>query len=801
MIDLPNLRDYQTDFVGQLRQAMRTHNRVIACAPTGSGKSTVAKYIIGSSYNRGTGRAVIAVHRRGLVDNIVDTFNRAPRLPHGVIMSGRTPNWSERVQVASIDTLLSWYVDGEYQSGTTFDLVAYDECHAHGTKLAKWLEAHDRKRVSLGLKPAYVIGLTATPMAAGLSQVYQEIVKGPSVQWLIDNGHLVPFRYYQARHLGRLDKLKKQGQGFTDKSLQEAFDGLAGDMVKDWKTLAEGRPTVGFFSRLSHAREAMETFNAAGVKAEYIDGETTDDKRRILFDGLQNGDYQYLCNVGIVDRGTDIPAIGCIQLCTAVNSIQRLIQILGRGARPNPGKENCCVARGTLILTDRGEVPIQDVCLSDKIWDGVQWCTHDGPCCNGIKEVIQWGGVKLTRDHKVLTNGGWKEAEEAEFGNWGPVVAGIGWEAIRTFDDSNPYGASRQKTAARGGGRLLSLRKTRLATVSQDSQTGASRLRALHEHVWRSLSGVGLATCSTSTATMPMPTESGVPKLRWARDRVSVLEYIRGSMLDCGEFRIASQSNVDTGSYKQQWALRSRKLALGHSTDAMQESGNLLANPVSANVSGCSVLRHANIQSKKEGNGRTSDCRAVVQEVWDIRNCGPLNRYCANGIIVANCVIDHGGSINRLNTFFEDDIEWTLEAEKEKDLKHEAKPVINCPQCGVQYRGGTCSKCGYSPTVKERKSQGLEFIGGELVEIKKREKSEKKLTCEQLLVNALYRAGKSGRTWKQAWGMANNEAKKQGMKFRVPAKFQVGGKVFESIPYGDPNGARRVSSLFDGVFG
>lgn len=505
MIDLPSLRDYQTDFVAKLRQSMRINNRVIACMPTGAGKSTVAKCIIGSAYNKGSGRAVIAVHRRGLVDNIVDTFNRAPRLPHGVIMSGRVPTWSERVQVASIDTLLSWYVDGEYKSETTFDLVGFDEAHAHNSKFQKWIEAHDKKRLSLGLKPAFVIGLTATPMAKGLSSVYQEIVKGPTVQWLIDNGHLVPFRYFQARHLGKLDKLKKQGQGFTDKSLQQAFDGLAGDMVKDWKEKAEGRQTVGFFSRLSHAREAMETFNAAGVRAEYIDGETSDDKRRILFNGLQNGDYQYLCNVGIVDRGTDIPAIGCIQLCTAVNSIQRLIQILGRGARPNAGKD-CCL------------------------------------------------------------------------------------------------------------------------------------------------------------------------------------------------------------------------------------------------------------------------------------------------------VIDHGGSINRLNTFFEDDIEWTLEAEKEKELNHEAKPVISCPSCGVQYRGGTCSKCGYSPTEKERKSQGLEFVGGELVEITKLEKSPKKQTCEQLLLNALYRAGKTGRTWKQAWGIANNEAKKQGMKFRVPREFTVGGRTYQSVPYGDPNGARRVSSLFDGVF-
>ena len=64
----------------------------------------------------------------------------------------------------------------------------------------------------------------------------------------------------------------------------------------------------------------------------------------------------------------------------------------------------------------------------------------------------------------------------------------------------------------------------------------------------------------------------------------------------------------------------------------------------------------------------------------------------------------------------------------------------------------------------------------------------------------MYGAGKGGRTWKQAWGIANSEAKKQGMKFRVPREFTVGEKVFQSIPYGDPDGARRVSGLFDGVF-
>jgi len=506
MIELPNLREYQSEFVGSLRQAMRINNRIIACSPTGSGKSTVAKYIIGASQAKGDNRAVIAVHRRGLVDNISDTFLREPYLPHGIIMSGRNTDWSKRIQVASVDTLLSWYVDGDYQSKTTFDLVVYDEAHTRVSVFAKWLDAHDRKRAELGLKPAFTLGLTATPMASGLGDVFQQIVKGPSVEWLIDNKFLVPMQYFQATHLGKLNKLvaNSKKDAFTIDSLKEAFDGLAGDLVDDWKEKAFGIPTVGFFSRLSHAREAMEVLNSKGVSAEYVDGKTSDTRRRILFQGLQNGDYTYLCNVGIVDRGTDIPAIGCIQLCTAINSVTRLIQILGRGARPNPGKDRCIV-------------------------------------------------------------------------------------------------------------------------------------------------------------------------------------------------------------------------------------------------------------------------------------------------------IDHGGSITRLQTFFEDDIEWSLSAKKEQDIDREPRPVITCPGCGVQYRGGICRSCGHTPTKEERESQGLEFVSGELVEIK-RESKPKRQTCEQYLVQALFKAAQTGLTWKRAYMIAKKEAAKNGIKFKVPSKFTVGGREYASIGYGDPRGDFQVSYLYGSMF-
>jgi superfamily II DNA or RNA helicase len=101
----------------------------------------------------------------------------------------------------------------------------------------------------------------------------------------------VPFRYFQAKHLAKLDKLKANGDTFTQDSLTEAFDGLAGDLVSDWKEIGEGRPTVGFFTRISHAQEACCKLNEAGISARHVDGTTPDDERNRLFDGLNRGDF------------------------------------------------------------------------------------------------------------------------------------------------------------------------------------------------------------------------------------------------------------------------------------------------------------------------------------------------------------------------------------------------------------------------------------------------------------------------------------------------------------------------------
>lgn len=367
MIELPSLYEHQIDLRDRTRTALAKHGRVILCAQTGMGKTRTAKWIIGASANREpfanqSGRSLFTVHRRGLVDNAVDSFSEDPAVPHGVIMAGRETHYGRRIQIASIDTMLSWFVEnGDYPSDMTFDLIVWDEAHSHHPKFAKFLKYHDARREALGQKPAYVIGLTATPQATGLADVYKEIVLGPSTQWLIDNKFLSPFRYFRATQ-GKLGLLVKRGGEFTKDSEAAAMDGLAGDLVRDWKKYAEGCPTVGFFPRRSHAQDAAEQLSQAGLKVAYVDGETPDEERRKSFRALNEHWIDYLCNVQVVERGTDIPRIGCVQLCVAIGSVVRYRQCIGRGSRVHPEKTDC------LVLDHGGNVLRHGFFEDDPAW-------------------------------------------------------------------------------------------------------------------------------------------------------------------------------------------------------------------------------------------------------------------------------------------------------------------------------------------------------------------------------------------------------------------------------------------------
>lgn len=844
-ITLPDLYPHQETMRDEVRTALGKYRRVILCAPPGTGKTRLAKNILGSFSNRTkkdgeSGFALFAVHRRGLVDNASDSFTEYPQLRHGVIMSGRETSGGCDIQVASIDTKISWYCeDGQYDTDLTYDLIVMDEIHAHVQKFRTFLMAHDAKRDALGLKPAFVLGLSATPQHKELNKIFNVIVKGPSPQWLIDNGYLSPFRYFQCTQ-GQLQKLVKSGDEYTSDSVSDAMSGLAGDLVKDWKRLADGRATVGFFPRRSHAQEAMGLLRENGIDAHYVDGETPDEERKKLFKQLNSGEISYICNVGVIERGTDIPRIGCVQMCTAVGSVVRW-----------------CLDEDTQILTPTGWKGIDDDILDVYQVDENLNCTVAqiiGRTERPVGDVPMFGiagrslNIRVSKHHRMLVQPRRRERKVVESQSM-PFEFRV---PVACFEDAAGVPLSDPEI------RFLGLVATDGSIDTSNNQIKlfqSERHPECIEYIEKVLADCGLAYSKRRQANS---TEGGIVErhVRWVY-RISYGNPIRSrcdavgksgwkhlqpwisknpatKLDDCTREQLLvlleAMKVGDGDKYKSpsiDWTPRTFRLAIQNLEYAESLQSLCVRRGVRCALTdnGCGVNCLLVDTTRQWWSGVTSasDGRDVWEELppkesewmWCVEVPAGflIARRQGKPFIVGNCqmigrgsrtypgktdcyVLDHADGI-RKHGFFEDDIQWTLEWGERPSKTHEALPTVNCPRCGAVYRGGLCRACGYEPTPKERKAQGLTFVGGELREVKERPKNDGALKDnESLMISALYIAGKRNMTFGQAWYVAKNMAEKQGTQFTVPATFVVAGSRYRTIPHGHPDSRRKVRDTY-----
>ena len=73
-----------------------------------------------------------------------------------------------------------------------------------------------------------------------------------------------------------------------------------------------------------------------------------------------------------------------------------------------------CLAGDTPVLTESGWVRIDEIKPKDKVWDGGKWVSHEGLICKGWKSTISVSGVRMTGDHKILTERGWVNASSCQ---------------------------------------------------------------------------------------------------------------------------------------------------------------------------------------------------------------------------------------------------------------------------------------------------------------------------------------------------------------------------------------------------
>ena len=218
-------------------------------------------------------------------------------------------------------------------------MVIFDEAHV----------AIDQQKTIIDSMPktTKAIGISATPERTdgrGLSDIYESIVYGPTLEWLIQHGYLSDMRYYSPPIEG-INDLKRHGAEFDEEELDALLSRRAvyGQSIEHYKRLADKKPCIVFCRSIKASKETAQKFCNAGYRFEDIDGTMSDKKRDQILDGLASGKIHGITTVDLVCYGLDIPVVECIVMLRPTLSKPLFFQMIGRGLRKSEGKEFCTI--------------------------------------------------------------------------------------------------------------------------------------------------------------------------------------------------------------------------------------------------------------------------------------------------------------------------------------------------------------------------------------------------------------------------------------------------------------------------
>jgi len=345
------------ELIDRVRQSMRAGNRrVLMQLPTGGGKTLIASEVLKQTSDNGLSSLFIA-DRRKLIDQTGEKLT-SYGVDHGIIMAGRALDRRAPVQVASIQTLYSRAIKRELMELPDVQLVVIDEAH-------KSLGGQYHELIFEHYPDAFVLGLTATPVRGdgrGLGEMYEDLVLGPSVDTLVDDGFLVPMRYYAPSRpdMEYLETIYNSKKGdYNEAKLgryMEQNKPLIGDIVEHYKRLAGDRQAVVFAASVRHSMYLADAFNKAGISAEHIDGTTFHLERQRIYDDVHSGKTRVLVNCAVLIEGWDEPQISCCILARPTKSVATYLQMAGRVLRPFPGKSDAVLIDHSGAVQEMGFV-------------------------------------------------------------------------------------------------------------------------------------------------------------------------------------------------------------------------------------------------------------------------------------------------------------------------------------------------------------------------------------------------------------------------------------------------------------
>lgn len=327
-----DLRPYQVTAKDEVRQRMREgHRRVILVAPTAFGKTETAMDLILASQAK-SARVWFIVDRITLIDQTSVRFGQYG-IDHGIIQSD---HWltdpSKPIQIASAQTLARRTIE-DYP-----DLIIVDEAHCQYESTIALIER---------AKNARVVGLTATPFAAGMAQQWDAVVNGSTVNQLLGLKYLTPL-VIKACVTPDMTGAKKKFDGEYDEN-DAGSRGITiiGDVVHTWVQQTQkhfGGPakTIVFSPSVAHGEELCRQFAEAGFNFQqisYLDKSDAERRDKIAEFRKPDSAIHGLVSCQVLTKGFDVPDVLVGISCRPYRkSFSSHIQEMGRVMRIAEGK-------------------------------------------------------------------------------------------------------------------------------------------------------------------------------------------------------------------------------------------------------------------------------------------------------------------------------------------------------------------------------------------------------------------------------------------------------------------------------
>ena len=304
------LRDYQLDLYRKTVNAFKQgYRRPLVVAPCGAGKS----YLFAEMIRRTSGEVLVLTHRQELKQQHEDLLRNL------AVTNAR---------VAMVLTEAN-----RLGKNPTPALIITDE--AHLSRSNSWMRVIEHYNT-------FTVGFTATPVRLDgrpLGDVFDTLIEGVDVKWLIDHNRLSPYQYY-APTLVDTEGLPTARGDYVVSDLERLMNERAiyGDVIGTYRKVAAEEQAICFCVSVAHAEETARAFNSAGISAEAISAGTPAGRRREIMEDFRARRTTILCNVGIISEGISINEVTCCILLRPTESVALGIQQMMRCMRYLPNK-------------------------------------------------------------------------------------------------------------------------------------------------------------------------------------------------------------------------------------------------------------------------------------------------------------------------------------------------------------------------------------------------------------------------------------------------------------------------------